>query len=295
MMHLARQCCAGLAISLTAGLAWVQTARADHVVAVRGATVERYTSGTGWAALPNPIHPPIDGIAYDGAHRAYVVSVGAPGACSFAEFRGERVIARMTQAEFRQASHTSFTANCQLHGNPAGGVLISAGFETLGSETSWSMNIVSGQATPLGYGYAATSDGHRVALVQHTYFPRPEFGSAELLAAGRVGLPDTLRRIVPMSERFEYAAPALSPGGERLAAFRDSTLIIGRLGHALRAVHHLPRASVPYDVQWLDSGSALIALAGREGGPSGTLSLIDPNDGHQQSLATGVTSFATTP
>jgi hypothetical protein len=287
--------CMGLAVVLTMAFGWVDGARAEHLVAVRGEAVTRYTPGGGWAAMSTPIHRPIDGIAYDDSRRAYVVSIGAPGPCSFVEFRSQRVIASMNQAQFRRASGTSLTANCELHEDPSGGVLISAGFETLGSETSWSLNIVSGRAVSLGYGYAATTDGHDIALVQHTYFPPPELGSAELLAAGAFGRPETLHRIVPMSERYGYATPALSISGDRFAAFRDSSLIMGRLGGRLRALRRLPQAGVPYDLQWSDSGSDLFALTGPEGGPSGTLSLIDPSDGHEQPLASGVTSFATTP
>lgn len=284
-----------LAMAFAVVLAWVGVARADHIVAIRGGAPERYTPGVGWVAMPTPVHVPMDGIAYDGDHHAYVVSVGEPGLCSFVEFAGERVIGRMTQAQFRRAAHTSLTANCELHPDPAGGVLISASAETLGSETSWSVNIVSKRATYLGYGYAATSDGHHVVLVQHTYFPPPVLGSAELLAAGRWGLPDTLQLIVPMSMRFTWTDPALSLSGKRFAAVRNSTLVTGPLGGPLLTLQRLPQDTVLYDLQWSDSGRDLVALAGPEAGVSGRLLLINPGNGHEQTLATSVTGFAATP
>jgi hypothetical protein len=292
-MGTAARCTLSLAAMTVVILGWAGSARAAHLLVARGTTVERSTAAGGWTRMPVPIHSAIDGIAYDRSQRAYVISFGAPAPCSFAEFRGRRVIARLTQAQFRRASHSSMTANCALHDNPAGGVLMSAGFETLGSATSWSVNLVAGGASALGYGYAATTDGHHFALVQHTYFPRPVLGSAELLAAGELGRPRTLHRMVPMSHRFTYAAPALSPTGDRFAAFRNGTLLAGRLGGTLRPVRRLAHGNEPYDLQWFDS--RVVALAGPEGAAAGSLSQIDLGDGRQRTLMNGVSSFAVTP
>jgi hypothetical protein len=236
---------------------------------------------------------------YDHRHHAYVVSIGAPGPCSFVEFTGDQVIARMSQAQFRRAAHTSFIANCELHQDPAGGVLVSACAGSLGSETSWSVNVVSKRASLLGYGYAAASDGHHVALVQHTYFPPPGLGSAELLAAGRRADHRSLHLIVPLSDRYAYTDPALSLKGERFAAVRtssvNSSLVVGRLGGQLRPLRRFSNDTSIYDLQWLDSGTDLVWLGGRGLGPSGTLSLIDRRNGRERTLATAVTSFAVAP
>jgi hypothetical protein len=205
---------------------------------------------------------------------------------------------------YRDVGDPDGTGLCGLQLDPEGGLLFESSNGTLGSARIWKLDLATLVATPITYGYApaTTAGSHVIVVVDHRYFPGNQGGSYETLRGGALSQPQSIRPIVPQASRahyFEYSAPALAPGGRRLAAAlydHRQTVVVGDLGRPLHRVWAPPRN---YLVNWLGwtgtSAHILLAAVSRLGAATSDLLQITLPSGRTRTVVRGITTAGVGP
>ena len=190
---------------------------------------------------------------------------------------------------------------CQLTSDPAGGLYLEADNGTLGSATTFRLDIAASSVpwSFYGYGASAAADGSLVTI-QHRYFAKG--GSYEQpWIRTPAGASRALVRVRSARRGLQYQSIAISRDGRQVAGIRwagsrrprTSLVLMSASGRNARVLWRRPSTRPLTTVEWLPDGSGLlVGVSDSRQADSYAIYRVSADGRSRVRLATGVSAFA---